>query len=223
MRTNAKVSKEKIISAVLTCSFEKGVGATSLAAISSKLGIKKASLYNHYNSRDDMIADTVKYCGSILSKTFFIPNNIEALSERYSAQKVLKAIVNRWFKLNENEPMLLINSFIESEKFFSDEVQQIAENYRNKITFQTVTALKNLSAAKKINELSEQEAQDYGAILSGTIHDYLDDYIARKKTEIRLKPYTGEDSLFSELQTENVNFSYAEKLVENFCVLLQKK
>lgn len=221
MRTNAKVSKEKIISAVLTCSFEKGVGATSLAAISSKLGIKKASLYNHYNSRDDMISDTVKYCGEVLSKTFFIPNNIEALASRYSAVSVLKAVVNRWFKLNEKEPLLLINSFIESEKYFSDEVQEIAEEYRQKITEQTSRALSNLSAAKRIKPLTQQQAEDFGIILESTIHDYLDNYIARKKTEIRLTPYTGKDSLFGDLVTENVNYSYAEKIVENFCLLLK--
>ncbi len=221
MRTNSKVSKEKIISAVLTCSFEKGVGATSLAAISSRLGIKKASLYNHYSSRDDMISDTVKYCGEVLSKTFFIPNNIEALASRYSAVSVLKAIVNRWFKLNEKEPLLLINSFIESEKYFSDDVQEIASEYRQKIIEQTTIALKNLSDAKRIKPLTDQQTRDFGVILASTIHDYLDDYIARKKTEIRLKPYTGKDSLFGELVTESVNYSYAEKIVENFCLLLK--
>ncbi|MBQ3671409.1 MAG: TetR/AcrR family transcriptional regulator [Treponema sp.] len=221
MRSNAKVSKEKIISAVLACSFEKGVGATSLAAISSRLGIKKASLYNHYNSREDMISDTVKYCGEVLSKTFFIPNNIEALASRYSAASVLRAIVNRWFKLNEKEPLLLINSFIESEKYFSDSVQEIAGQYRKKITEQTTRALKNLSDAKKIRELTDAQAEDFGTLLASAIHDYLDDYIARKKTEIRLKPYVGKDSLFGELVTESVNYSYAEKIVENFCLLLK--
>ena len=222
MRTNAKISKEKIINAVLVCSFEKGVGATSLAAIASALGIKKASLYNHYTNRDAIIADTVKYCGQVISKTFFIPNNIEVLASKYSAVSVLKAIVNRWFKLNESEPLLLVNSFIESEKFFSDDVQEIAESQRRKIIEQTATALKNLSSAKKIRELSAKDSVDFGVILAGAIHEYLDNYISRKKSEIRLKPYTGADSLFSELKTENVNFHYAEKLVENFCGLLKK-
>lgn len=221
MRVNAKISKEKIIGAVLACSFEKGVGATSLAAISARLGIKKASLYNHYSSRDDMVSDTVKYCGEVLSRTFFIPNNIGALAARYSAPSVLKAVVNRWFKLNGRDPLLLVNSFVESEKYFSDAVQEIYEQFRRKTAEQTARALKGLSEARKIRPLSDERAGEFGLLLSGALQDYLNTYIARKKTEIRLTPYTGKDSLFGEISGEGVNYSHAEKIVENFCLLLK--
>ena len=48
------LSREKIIQAFLTASFEKSAGATSLADVSDALEIKKASLYNHFENKEQM-------------------------------------------------------------------------------------------------------------------------------------------------------------------------
>jgi len=48
------ISQEKIIQAFIASAFEKSAGGTSLADISESLEIKKASLYNHFSSRDEM-------------------------------------------------------------------------------------------------------------------------------------------------------------------------
>ena len=222
MPAAAKVSKEKIINAVLSCSFEKSVGGTSLSDIAGKLGIKKASLYNHYKSRDEMISDTVKYCGEYLKKIYFIPSDIESIAKKYSAGSVLKAIVNRWFKLNEKEPLLQINSFLESEKFYSDDVVQIISGQRKKITGQTALTLKKLSEAGKIIQITDGQALAYAGILSGTMQECLSAFIMKKKHEIRCSPDFGEDSLFSSVPSESSNYNEIDRIVLDFCQLLKK-
>ena len=49
------INQEKIIEAALFCAFDKGMGDTSLNDISNYLSIKKASLYNHFASKEDML------------------------------------------------------------------------------------------------------------------------------------------------------------------------
>ena len=73
------ISREKIISAFLFCAFDKNVGATSLQDIAEYLGIKKASLYNHFQGRDEMYAETLAYCGSQMEALNFIPENFMKL------------------------------------------------------------------------------------------------------------------------------------------------
>ena len=77
-----KITHEKIIHAVLDCAIIKSVGGTSLADIAGKLGIKKASLYNHYESREAMLDDTVHFCGEYLKKKALIPSEIKETKQK---------------------------------------------------------------------------------------------------------------------------------------------
>ena len=120
-----KITKEKIIKAVLECAFSDSVGSASLSDISKKLGIKKASLYNHYESRDAIIDDTINYCGESLSRLSLIPAEMEMTARKYNCDVVLKGLVHRWIKIFEKEPFIQIYSFIESQKYFSSKIHDI--------------------------------------------------------------------------------------------------
>ncbi len=182
-----KITREKIIYAVLDCAFVKSVGGTSLADIAGRLGIKKASLYNHYSSREAMLEDTVRFCGEYIKKTAFIPSEMEATARKYSVQAVLKGLVHRWIKLNEKEPLLQIYSFIESEKYFSPEAAAIAKESRQKLQTQTAVAINSLIEAKKIPLAAEQETVLRSEIFANMLFSLLDSYIVEKKELYPLK------------------------------------
>ena len=220
MSAPAKITKEKIINAVLTCSFDKSVGATSLADIAKKLGIKKASLYNHYENRDAIIEDTVRWCGDYLSRLVFIPNNLSAICQKYSAASVMKALISRWIKLNESEPVIQIYSFLESEKYFSNEAAKIVELNRVKFIRQTAVALATLARAKKIVIENSKKNSLLSEILSLFIREYLDNHIVQKKRIIRSNPETGEDTLFHGMTLPEPSIADANRLIEEFCSLL---
>ncbi len=50
-----KNRKEKIIEATLELAAQNGLGTVSMQQIADKVGITKASLYNHFSSRDEII------------------------------------------------------------------------------------------------------------------------------------------------------------------------
>lgn len=221
MALGEKITKEKIIRAVLDSAFDKSVGGTSLADISEKLGIKKASLYNHYESRDAMIEDTVAYCADQLRKTSFIPADMDSTAQKYPAETVMKGIVNRWFKLHEKEPLLQVYVFVESEKYFSNQAAGIAMETRKRLIEQTVSALTALSRAQKISPLDETGAKLYAALFVSGLRDVLDAYLTEKKVQIRSNPETGAGTLFA-APAEEPDYGEIDKLVEQFCGMLRK-
>ena len=93
-----KISREKIINAFLFSSFDKSAGATSLQDISNFLEIKKASLYNHFSSKDEMYEATLDYCKEYLSSVNFIPDEINLIKsvEKDSLNTLLKKIIKRY-------------------------------------------------------------------------------------------------------------------------------
>ena len=49
--------KNEIIKATLELAAENGLGTVSMQQIASKVGITKASLYNHFSSRDEIVEE----------------------------------------------------------------------------------------------------------------------------------------------------------------------
>src|SRR5574344_1606108 len=94
-----KLTKDDIVEAVLNASFYRSLGATSLTDIANELHIKKASLYNHFNNRDDLVSQTFETCAKYISEITFIPPEINSIAKKYSPETALKASVNRYFKM----------------------------------------------------------------------------------------------------------------------------
>ncbi|MBQ0051129.1 MAG: TetR/AcrR family transcriptional regulator [Treponema sp.] len=215
-----KITREKIILAFLESCFEKNAGGTSLSDVAGKLGIKKASLYNHYESRDAMLEDCIRWCGDYMKRAYFIPSDIDSISKKYPAETVMKGIVNRWFKLNEKEPLCQVYSFIESEKYISTAAAEVSSENRTKLVTQTSVALKSLSEAGKIVQLDENEAQYLSEMFASIVMNFLDSYIVNKKITIRSNPESGEGSLFAAPSDEN-SLNKIDEIVTNFCGLLK--
>lgn len=76
-----KITKESIIKSLLDTAFYKSAGGTSLSDIAESLGIKKASLYNHFESRSDIIEQTTSSCAEYLKSISFIPAEIENVAK----------------------------------------------------------------------------------------------------------------------------------------------
>ena len=99
------ISQEKIIQAFMASAFDKSAGASSLADVSEILEIKKASLYNHFESRDAMYTATIDYCEKEIEAVSFIPEKtIEGIKGGKTVPSaVFKKLITRYTELFENE------------------------------------------------------------------------------------------------------------------------
>ena len=148
-----RIDRDKIIQAFLTCAFEKSAGAVSLADIASLLAVNKASLYNHFSSRDAIYEAAIDFCAKYMSGVRFIPESTDSLAQ-LSFSDALAKIVKQYFRSYEIEPLFQMYAFIHSSKFFSSEAYRAAEHETLKIADDTASLIARFEAEGKL-ELSK--------------------------------------------------------------------
>ena len=144
-----RIDRDKILQAFLTCAFEKSAGAVSLADIASLLGVNKASLYNHFSSRDAICEAAIDFCADYMSGVRFIPESADSLVP-LSFSDALAKIVKQYFRSYEIEPLFQMYAFIHSSKFFSSEASRAAERETQKIADDTASFIARFAAEGKL-------------------------------------------------------------------------
>ena len=144
-----RIDRDKIIQAFLTCAFEKSAGAVSLADIASLLGVNKASLYNHFSSRDAIYEAAIDFCAEYMSGVRFIPESADSLVSLPFSDALAK-IVKQYFRSYEIEPLFQMYAFIHSSKFFSSEAYRAAERETQKIAEDTASFIARFAAEGKL-------------------------------------------------------------------------
>ena len=209
------ISQEKIIQAFMASAFDKSAGASSLADVSEILEIKKASLYNHFESRDAMYAATLSYCAQEVEAVSFLPEKtIEGIKGgKTAASAVFKKLITRYIELFENEPFFQIYVFVHSEQYFNLEALKIVEGENNKLCDAVKDILSALVAAKKIAKKTDKELKDTAALLAAVIIQHRDSYIAARKETVRQNPDSKAGGLFA-LPTDEAALGRTLKLVD---------
>ena len=64
-------TREDIITAMLDLGEEKGLSNVSLSDVALEVGIRKASIYSHFESQQALIDATILYCRDLLKKETF--------------------------------------------------------------------------------------------------------------------------------------------------------
>ena len=209
------ISQEKIIQAFLASAFDKSAGATSLADVSEGLEIKKASLYNHFESRDAMYEATITYSSNeIKSISFLEEKTLDGVKGGKTAPAaVFKKLVTRYFQLFENEPLFQIYVFVHSEQYFNIEAMKIVEGENNQICDSIKDMLTAFVAAKKIAKKTEKELKDIAGEIAAVLIQHRDSYIAARKETVRQNPDSKAGGLFA-LPTDEAALGRTLKLVE---------
>jgi AcrR family transcriptional regulator len=215
-----KITKEKIIQAVLESAFDKSAGNTSLSDISEILHIKKASLYNHFPSRESIFSAAIEYCGLYMKKISFTPRDTEKIIQKYSAEVVLKGIVNRYIKLHEKEPLFQMYTFIQSEKYFDSNAARIALEQENKIINETEELFQSLLRLNKLT-LSEKQLSAAARWFCEGFLTMMAAYLTRRKEIMRKNPETGIGSLFA-LPPDDKTIAEIDTLVQFFMSFIKQ-
>ena len=161
-----RIDRDKILQAFLTCAFEKSAGAVSLADIASLLGVNKASLYNHFSSRDAICEAAIDFCADYMSGVRFIPESADSLAP-LSFSDALAKIVKQYFRSYEIEPLFQMYAFIHSSKFFSSEAARAAERETQKIADDTASFIARFAAEGKLPG-TESKAEQTSALDAGS-------------------------------------------------------
>ncbi len=121
-----KDRKEEIIAAALTLAAEKGLGTVSMQQIADKVGITKASLYNHFASRDAIVDAMYAFLRQAArEKAANGKTDYDRLTEGLSLKDILEEAVHSYLSMVSEPRMLLFYRIILSERAVSREAAEI--------------------------------------------------------------------------------------------------
>lgn len=140
--------KEEIIYATLELAAEYGLKSLSMSQIAEKVGIKKPSLYNHFESKEALIKEMYEFIRE-KSKENISVNNFDFIKDM-SAKDILMAAVLNYKKMVSDENLIRFYKVIYSERTINPEATQIIIEETNKMVSATKTLFKILQVNNKI-------------------------------------------------------------------------
>ena len=121
-----KDRKEEIIEATLALAAENGLGTVSMQQIADKVGITKASLYNHFSSRDEIV-NAMYECLRKASreKAYIGKTDYDMLDGDLPLEEILSGAVHSYIRIVSDPRMFLFYRIIMSERTISREAAEI--------------------------------------------------------------------------------------------------
>lgn len=184
--------KEEIIYATLELAAEYGLKSLSMSQIAEKVGIKKPSLYNHFESKEILIKEMYQFIRE-KSKEGIPLDNIDysAYLEKYNAKEILTQSVLSYKKMVTDEKMYNFYKVIYSERTINSDAAEILVEETKKM----ITATKNLFYVLQKNNKINIDNIDVAAMsFAMTIHSLID----------------------YELDCKKINEKFDEKMIQNY-------
>lgn len=187
------MKKEEILKNVLTLASEKGLRSLSMADIATASGLKKSSLYSHFNSKQDLINELYLYLRKKSSTKTFV--DYSTFVKGKSLREILLTATISYDEMNRKSDMITFYKVIISEKALSKEASKVII----KETETMINASKELFKAIEENKIALFDNLESAAITFALlIHSVLD---------LRLD---------AEMAESNISDGILEKVIDSF-------
>lgn len=155
-----KNRKQEIIQATLELAAENGLGTVSMQQIADKLGIKKASLYNHFSSREEIVEAMYEFLREASKrKTDAGEIDYDALTKDRSMKEILTQSVNSYRKIVKDPQLFLFYKLIMSERSLNSTAAEIMVRE----TKTMINATKTIFYALQVKGLADFKDADAAA------------------------------------------------------------
>lgn len=187
------MKKEEILKHVLTLASEKGLRSLSMADIATASGLKKSSLYSHFNSKQDLINELYLYLRKKSSTKTLV--DYSSFVKGKSLREILLTATISYDEMNRKSDMITFYKVIISEKALSKEASKVII----KETETMINASKELFKAIEENKIALFDNLESAAITFALlIHSVLD---------LRLD---------AEMAESNISDGILEKVIDSF-------
>lgn len=187
------MKKEEILKNVLTLASEKGLRNLSMADIAAASGLKKSSLYSHFNSKQDLINELYLYLRKKSSTKTFV--DYSTFVKGKSLREILLTATISYDEMNRKSDMITFYKVIISEKALSKEASKVIIKETEKM----INASKELFKAIEENKVALFDNLESAAITFALlIHSVLD---------LRLD---------AEMAESNISDGILEKVIDSF-------
>ena len=159
-------TKEKIILATLDLAADYGLKSLSMSQIAEKVGIKKPSLYNHFDSKETLIKEMYVYLRA---------KSKENLAESFTSDDLYESVMN-YKKMVTSRDMLRFYKVIYAERTTNKDAAEIIIAETNKMIDATKLLFRKLGAKD-----ADIAATSFAMTIHGLIDYELDCEMAGKK------------------------------------------
>ncbi len=118
-------TKEDILTATLELAAEKGLGNVSMQQIADMVGIRKASLYNHYPSKDDIVDAMYSTIREASKKRAEVETDYERLVSEGSLESILTNAVDSYRMIVSDPQMNLFYRILMNERSVNSVASEI--------------------------------------------------------------------------------------------------
>lgn len=161
--------KEEIILATLYLASKNGLKAISMQMIADQVGIKKASLYNHFSSKEELVKEMYIFIRN-RSKAQ-IPVFQPQLLYHLSAEEILSTAVFNYVKMTSLPEITMFYKVLYSEQAFNPLAASILLEETNKMIEATQQLLSLLEEKELLHFSSLERSAETFAL---TIHALMD-------------------------------------------------
>ena len=187
--------KAEIIYAALELAAENGVRAVSMQQIADKVGIKKASVYNHFASKEELIGAMYSFLRE-KSKTeqSGVPMNFEELFKGRSLKEILMLTVGSYKQMSTGPGMYTFYQIIMSERTLDKAAAEIMVAETERMIGATTMLFYALQAKGFVDIRNIERAAYAFAMGVHSIIDYECDlaHTGRENTRFTLEGYIDE-------------------------------
>lgn len=164
--------KNEIIKATLELAAENGLGTVSMQQIANKVGITKASLYNHFSSRDEIVEEMYVVLRDMSKKKAVVGGiDYDKLGSEVSLKDILMGAVSSYHSMVNDPDMFLFYRVIMSERT----INNVAAEIMARETQTMINATKSLFYALEVKKIAHFDNPDAAAFsFAMTVHAILD-------------------------------------------------
>ena len=164
--------KKEIIQATLELAAENGLGTVSMQQIADKVGITKASLYNHFSSRDKIVEEMYEILRDASRKKAEAGSvDYDHLAADLPLDQILTTAVNTYREMVSDPQMNLFYKIIMSERSINPTAAEILV----KETKTMINATKTLFYALQVKKIADFRNVDAAAFsFAMAVHAILD-------------------------------------------------
>lgn len=142
--------KEEIILATLDLASISGLKSLSMSQIASQVGIKKPSLYNHFDSKESLIKEMYQYIREKSKENIPTLELDEKIIKEKTTFEILYSFVNNYKKLISNEKLIKLYKVLYSERTINKTAAKILLEETNKMINATIYIFNKLNIDKEI-------------------------------------------------------------------------
>lgn len=164
--------KEEIILVTLELAATNGLSNVSMAQIAEKMGIQKPSLYNHFNSKEEIISEMYQYLRDKSKEQLSLVDiDYGEFVKGKSMEEALWQSVSNYAKITSENQMLSFYKVIYAERA----VNPIAAKIMAEETRRMILATKNLFYALQVHQkICVKDIDMAAASFAMTVHAMMD-------------------------------------------------